>query len=173
MPRKRATVADDDTLPGLSDLEQDPQPTAAPVRRGPGRPRKATTSTARGPGKIPARTSSGRVMSKAQMESKVYNEVYTYLTLAHAAWELRDPECAGAATPRIGDIAQRVTGMIARNESLLATVAKSGIIGDIIGLLGVLLPIGKAIWMAHGPGGKGHDDMTGHFDEDRYAPYSR
>lgn len=171
MPRAKRTteVLTDQELPGLDQLDRDPEPTAA--RRGPGRPRKATGTT-RGPGKIPARsTTTGRVMSKAQMISQVNGEVYTYLTLAQAAWSLRDPECAGAAEPQIAVIAEKITAMIARNDSLLTMVTKSGIIGDVIGLLGAVLPIVRAVWTAHGPGGHGHDEQ-GEIDANRYPAYS-
>lgn len=173
MPRpKRSTELVDQPFPEMSDLDPDPQPVAA--RRGPGRPRKATTTGARGPGKIPARTSSGRVMSKAAMETKVRAEITTYLTLANAAFSLRDPECAAIVEAQIPEITDRAVALIARNESVLAVVAKSGIIGDILALVSALFPILRQMWAVHGPGGKGHDldESRGSIDADRYAPYT-
>ncbi len=153
-PRKATTaVLEDQEIPGLERLDQDPQPRAT---RGPGRPRKATTAGARG--RIAARTPAGRVMSKAAMQSKVREEIEMYLSLTVAGWELRDPECAAEATPeRIAVIADRLVAMISRSDSLLQTAASSGIFGDIILFLNAILPIGKAVWKAHGPGGMGHD----------------
>lgn len=150
MPRRRSAELVDQELP----LDLDPAPAAARTRA----PRKAAAVKATGTrGKIPARTPTGRVMSKAQMQAKVRDEVVMYLGLVHGGWDLRDPECASVVDQdRLDVIADRVTSMIARSDSLLEMASKTGIIGDIVGLLNALFPVAKAIWRAHGPGGHGH-----------------
>lgn len=152
MPRARKLV--DQQLPGLDDLDKDPEPTAARTTRA----RRATPAKAAGNrGKVPARTASGRIMSKAQMQSKVREEVAMYLSLMAGGWELRDPICSQAATQeRIDVIADRITSMIARSDSLLEMATKTGIIGDIVALASAAFPIIREVWRAHGPGGTGH-----------------
>lgn len=175
MPRRKATATDelvDQSLPGLEGLPQDPAP--RPAR---GRPRKNAAAPVEKPaagnrGRIGTRTPTGRMMSKAAMQSKVAEEVYTYLSLAAAGWELRDPECAAvlydqvivptAQGPRqqerLAAIADRLVAMISRNDGLLRKMAESGILGELAVMLHLAVPIGKAVWRAHGPGGQGHGD---------------
>jgi hypothetical protein len=160
-PAIEAELADTE-LPGLEDLPQDPAP--APARRG--RPRKAAApvkKAAGNRGRIPTRTATGRIRSKAELRAQVGTEVYTWLTLAAGAWEMTDPDCAGLlyeATPqgqeRLMVVAERLTNMLCRNDSVAEFIVSSGIVGDAVALLGALLPIGKAVFKAHGPGGHGH-----------------
>lgn len=154
MPRARKLV--DQELPGLDDLDKDPEPTAARTTR----TRRAPAKAAGNRGKVPARTASGRIMSKAQMQSKVRDEVGMYLSLMAGGWELRDPICSQAATQeRIDTIADRITSMIARSDSLLEMATKTGIIGDIVALISAAFPIVREVWRAHGPGGTGHETV--------------
>jgi hypothetical protein len=160
MPRRRATATvegpmeGDRALPGMVELAADPEP--APVKRGPGRPRKVAAGNA---GRIPARTPSGKIASRAAMQSKVRDEIHLYLSLVQAGWELRDPVCASAASPeRLASIADSLVAMVSRSDSLLEMAAKSGIVGDIAMLLHAVFPIAKAVWQAHGPNGHGHRD---------------
>lgn len=190
MPRTRRTNAAapvEEGLPGLDDLVQDPAPAprrshhkaramAAPAKRAPGRPRGT------GP-----RTSAGRLMSKAAMQAKVSAELYTYLSVFAAAWELRDPQCASVLfeevripteggmveVERLQGIVDRLVAMIARNSTVLETMAKSGIIGEMALLGHLLLPLGRAVWSAHGPTGVGHRAPEGNVSDnaERYPPH--
>lgn len=163
----------------LDKMDADPQPT---TRRGPGRPRKTETAdapkSAGNRGKIAARTASGTIMSRAAMIAKVESELYTYFSLAVATWEIKDPECAGmmleqvvlptdsgpVRMERLAAIVNRLTAIIARNDRILAMLAKSGLIGEAAVLGSLLVPVGRQIWAAHGPTGDGHargvDDVT-------------
>lgn len=155
MPRRKTTAAaelGEAGLPGLDGLDHDPEPAATRTRT-----RRAPAKAAGNRGKVPARTTGGRIMSKAQMTAKVREEIGMYLDLMAGGWEIRDPICAQAATAdRIAVIADRLTSMIARSDSLLVMATKTGIIGDIVALLSAGLPIIKEVWRAHGPGGTGH-----------------
>src|SRR5262245_45085812 len=88
--RRRAPAEDDDGgIMGLEGLGTDPAPRATRTRA------KRAASTPAAPrtgnrGKIAARTSSGKIMSKAAMIEKVSLEIHMYATLAVAGWELRD-----------------------------------------------------------------------------------
>lgn len=156
MPRARKLDLADDRI------DQDPAPVAPAPRRG----RPPGKATAR---KVAARTSTGRIMSKAQMTDKVRAEVGMYLGLVVAGWEIRDPICAQSATQeRLDVIADRVTSMIARSDSMLELAAKSGILGDIIALIHAALPIISTVWAAHRPGGHGHksvEEVAGDYAE--------
>lgn len=155
MPRRKIIQLEDQELPGLEDVAQDPAPTATRTRA----PRKATRAVGNR-GKIATRTPAGRVMSKAAMVAQVRGEVGMYLDLMHAGWEARDPVCAAHATrERLDTIADRFTSMIARSDKLLATATKTGILGDIIALLHAVLPIATAVVRAHGPAGTGHESV--------------
>lgn len=168
MPRVRRTVAepagDEFQLPGMGDLDQDPTPAAAVPR-----PRRASTRTTTKRTRAP-RAANGRITSKAAQVNQVRAEIETYLTLANAAWSLRDPECSYVAGDAIPVVAERLTAIIARNDALLGVVTKSGIVGDIIGLLTALLPVARAVWSAHGPGGDGHGTREDREDAD-YPAY--
>lgn len=182
MPRARKPVAelpdDDDLLVKPEAVPDDPRPRAA---RGAGRPRKAAPRGAGSRGQIPARTPAGRIMTNAQMEAKVRAEVGMWLEMGAGAWEMVDPECASSlAIPmrngadRVDTIADQVTAMIGRNKSVLAFAAKSGIISNAVMLLGALVPVGKAVYRAHGPGGHGHHmdtGVSGDFDS-QYPAYT-
>jgi len=170
MPRRRTATAApvESELPGLDDLAPDPVPTAlrgraprasTPAKRGPGRPRGT------GP-----RTAGGRLMSKDAMRAKVAAELYTYLSLFAAGWELRDPQCAQVLfepvvlptdagpveSERLQAIVDRLVAIISRNNAVLETLAKSGVIGELAILGHLMFPIVKAVWQAHGPAGIGH-----------------
>lgn len=189
MPRRKAVDTDtltDQSLPGLEGLDQDPAPRATR-----GRPRKTTTApptkAAGNRGRISTRGTTGRIMSKAQMQSKVAEEVYTYLSLAAAGWELRDPECASTLyesvtvptsqgpqqMQRLAAIADRLVAMISRNDKLLARMATSGVIGEMAVMLHLVVPIARTAWQAHGPSGQGHNTNEGGQDAyaDRFPAY--
>lgn len=162
--RAAAAVAeelDQDTIPSLEDLAQDPAP--APVRRERA-PRKAAPRKAAGNrGKIPTRTSTGRIQSKAEVRQKVATEVETWLNLAVGSWQMVDEECAGlmyeqtrTGEERLQVVCDRVTSMLCRNDTVARYVAESGIIGDAVVLLTALLPVAKAVYANHGPNGYGH-----------------
>lgn len=153
MPRARATatILEDTPLDGLEDLKTDPEPAAARPRRG--RPPKAATGSR---GKIVARTSAGRIQSKAALIGQVRDELELYLTVFVGTWGMRDPECAQVAQQQIPEISDRVVKLLSRNDKLLTKVAESGIFGEIAMLVSALLPIGRQVWQAHGPGGHGH-----------------
>jgi hypothetical protein len=196
MPRVRRPTAstNPDAFPGdqpleggLESLGQDPTPTATRTpRKRVGRPAKAVGNR----GKISARSPSGRVMSKAQMIDKVSAEIYMYLSLAANGWELAE-ELRGVADPcarvlfedvrvptpdgvvvteRLAGVAERITSIVARNDKLLATVAKSGIIGDLAVLVTLLWPVGRLVVVNHLLG-SGHgtrmeaspDDLAGRY----------
>jgi len=145
MPRRKADLVDADL-----DFDADPEPTAARARRTRRTPAKTT------PPRVRSRATSGRILSKAAMQTKVREEIEMYLSLAQGAWSLRD-ECAEAASPeRIAVIADSLTAMISRSDALLEMASKSGIIGEIVKLLTVMMPIARAVWSAHGPSGSGH-----------------
>lgn len=185
MPRARKIVADDVTdqeLP-LDGLDADPTPRATR-----GRPRKTTAKGVGSRGRIPARTAAGRVMSHSAMVAKVSEEVYMYLSLAAAGFELRDPECVaslyepvtvpGGSGPieveRLRAIADRLVAMIARNKGLLEMAAKSGILGEIAVMLSLVIPVARTIWQAHGPSGTGHrpaEEVVGDLNA-RYPAYA-
>jgi hypothetical protein len=156
MPRARKLL--DQELPGLEDMDPDPTPTAARPTRA--RTRRTPAKAAGNRGRVAARTPSGRIMSQTAMRNKVREEIGMYLALMQGAWDLRDPICAQAATPeRLDTIADRITSMIARSDSLLEMATKSGIIGDIVALLSAAFPIAREVWRAHGPGGIGHQSV--------------
>lgn len=180
MPRPRKTAstpidAEDQNLPGMhdEDFPQDPQP----AKRGPGRPRKSATPgapkvTTRRPTTRAARA--GRVMTRAQMVDKVSAEMYAFSSMLLVAWEIRDPECASVmydqvtiptpngmvADQRLNALIARTVAIIARDEKRLELLAKSGMVGELIGLGALLVPIGKQVWRHHGPGAAGHGDQT-------------
>ncbi len=149
MPRARKPTAVLDDPPFDLDLPTDPEPAAAKTRRPTGRPPGR-------PRKIAARTPSGRIQSKASLMAQVQTEAEMYLTLFVGAWGMRDPECAEVANQQIPEIAARVVKILSRNETLLAKVADSGILGDVAMLISALMPVGRQVWRAHGPGGHGH-----------------
>lgn len=170
MPRRRAAedVLVDQELPadGMpAGVPADPAP-----KRGPGRPRKEVATEQGNRGRVPARTSSGRIMSKAAMQAKVGTELYSYLSLVAAGWELRDPECAGSlydqvtipgpngpvTVERLQGIVDRLVAIISRNDKVLQTFAQSGILGELAVIGTLAFPIFKQMWSAHGPGGRGH-----------------
>jgi hypothetical protein len=96
------------------------------------------------------------------MQAKVREEAFTYLSLMAAGWEIRDPWCAAQATEeRIGVVADQFVAMVSRSDSLLQSVASSGIIGNVIMMMNALFPIVREVWRAHGPGGHGHQDQGG------------
>lgn len=177
MARASETLRDAE-LPGLEDLKQDPPP----AKRG--RPRKSTSSTrppakaAGNRGRVPARTPAGRIMSKAQIQAKVGEEVYMYLALATGAWEVVDPDCAGelyqpdrTGTERLAVVADRLTRMICRNDKLAEMVANSGLLGEAIALMSALVPVARAWWAHHGPNGDGHRDGEAINGDDYTARY--
>lgn len=169
-------------LEGLDNLDKDPQP-AAP-KRGPGRPRKATSGAAPARRRsAPARTSSGRIMSKDQMKAKVSAELYGLAALMAGGWAMRDP-CAetlfetsnigGVDQERLTVIVERTVALIARNDAALEFCAKSGALGETLALATALWPVAKAIYQAHGPGGHGHrlDEGMLHADyANAYPPF--
>lgn len=173
MPRRKATVDEFEEipLPGADSLDPDPLPRAAR-----GRPRKVAVKAAGNRGRIPARGTGGRILSKTAMHNKVRDEIELYLSLTVAGWELRDPICAASATPeRIGAIADQITAMIARSDTLLETMSKSGILGNAVILLNALMPIAREVWAHHGPSGQGHrpdEGMMGDDIADRYPAYA-
>lgn len=176
MARRPAIVDDsikDEALPGMEGLPQDP----TPAKRGPGRPKGSTTKKATP--RIRARSSSGQVMSKAQLKAKVATEVYAFATLFVGMWGLKDP-CAevmseevqipGHGTEeRLAAIVTKVVDIMARNDAVLQFAATSGLIGEVGMLASLLWPVAKQVYSAHGPGGHGHEhegnDVT---DYDRY-----
>lgn len=173
-------VLEDAPLPGLDDLDHDPAP-ATPKRR-PGRPRgSGTAARSTGTrGKIPTRNAKGQIVSAAQMMDKVEGEIYTYLVLLQAGYELRDPDCAAAwAEPlddgrdRLAELAKRTTALLARSDKILAIAYETGIVGEIIQILMLLIAPLKAMWRAHGPNGTGHsrEALSGDYDGfPAYAP---
>lgn len=76
-----------------------------------------------------------------------------------------------AAEPHIEAVVDRVVTIVARNEKLLTTMAKTGIVGDVIQLLSAILPIATVVWKAHGVGGHGHQP-AGEIDAGRYPAYT-
>jgi hypothetical protein len=107
------------------------------------------------------------MVSKTAQVNQVRAEVQTYLTLANAAFMIRDPSCASVVQVQIPEIADATAALIGRNEAMLAVMTKSGILTDVIRLLGAALPIVRVIWSAHGPGGSGHE-LEERDDADRY-----
>lgn len=171
MPRKRTTPvdpdaaalgADDIPLSGMGGLKADPAPRKSTGRKPTGRP-AGRPRTRTGP-----RTADGRVMSKAAMVDKVTADLYGAAALLPLA--VRDP-CVNvlfdpvddAGTERVAAIIDRSVAMMARNTKVLETVAKVGLLADVITMIGLIAPIGVAVWAAHGPGGHGHQDVpVGH-----------
>lgn len=150
-PRRSTALIDDPEMPGAHELDQD----ATPAKRGPGRPRKATTATPakRGPGRPPgtvkitaARTSGGQVMSVAQMKDAVAGELGMLATLLVGVIEMRDPDMGSAfmepismgplgEVDPIDGMVVRTVNLLARNQKYLAYAAKGGVLTDILGLL--------------------------------------
>jgi hypothetical protein len=160
-----AAELEDQELPGLERLEQDPPP-----RRRPGRPRKSVA--AGNAGRIPARTPSGKIASKASMQADVRAQLTVYLASGAALWSLRDPICAAEATEeRIETVADGLTAMLSRSPAALEFAAKSGILGDIAKILHAALPVVRAVWRHHGPGGTGHGTED-QIDHGSYPPYA-
>lgn len=174
MPRARkvALPDSDDLIVDPASIDPDPQPKI-------GRPRKAPAKTAR-PGRgIPARSSSGRILSDAQLRGKVRDELTMWISIGAAAWEFRDPECAASVYQptrdggdRIAQLSDRMTSMLARNPKVLAYAARTGIFGDLAACATLLAPVGQAVWRAHGPNGHGHDRTDQGADLDAYPAYS-
>lgn len=166
------------------DVPADP----APAQRRPGRQRKETSTTQGNRGKVAARTPSGRIMSKAAMQSKVAAELYTYLSLFIAAGELRDPECFGmfgdvvtipsadgpVQVERLQGVVDRMVAIISRNDTVLATMAQSGIIGELAVIGSLLFPVARQFYRAHGPGNRGHVNEQEAADgyADQYPAYA-
>jgi hypothetical protein len=172
MPRARKSataVLDDPPMDGLEGLASDPEPAAARPRRG--RPPSKTTTGTR---KISTRSASGRIVSKASLTNQVRDEIETYLTLFVGTWGLRDPECADVAARQIPEIAERVAKIVSRNDKLLAKLAESGVFGEVALLVAALLPVGRQVWAAHGPGGHGHAPEAVNADDlaARYPAYT-
>jgi hypothetical protein len=174
--RRRAAAPVDEDDPKL--LERDPEPEVAP-RRGPGRPRKVAGNA----GLIPARDESGKIMSEAQMIAKVRDELHLWLSMAVGAWEFRDPDCAGLflekveirgrKVERLEAICDRLVSIIARNKTLLATMTKTGVIGEAAALGTLIWPVAKAMMAAHGPNGHQHraDPEQGETDDLSYPAW--
>jgi hypothetical protein len=166
-----------------ADVPADPAP-----KRGPGRPRKETATTQGNRSRVPARTASGKIMSKSAMQAKVAAELYTYLSLFAAGWEMRDPECAAVVydqvtiptergpvqVERLQGVVDRMVAIISRNQAVLETMANSGIIGEIAMIGHLLWPIGRQLWSAHGPAGRGHTNEQEQGDDyaSRYPAYT-
>lgn len=161
---RKATLIDEDAK--ALGVPADPPPDGAPTSR-----RKS--GSAWGRGKITLRDATGRAVSKKDAIAKVQGEIETYLYLATAAWMLSDPECAAIAEQQIPAVAERVTALIARSDRALAVAAKTGVVGDIIGILQATLPVLRAVWAAHGPGGGGHKTTESVDDAERYPAYRR
>lgn len=121
------------------------------------------------------------------MQAKVSSEIYAYVSMAAAGWEMRDPECAGVLyeavtipgpggpveVQRLQAITDRIVAMISRNDDLLKKFSESGILGEIAVLGTLLFPIGRALWAHHGPTGTGHQvGQGGGFDVDQFPAYS-
>jgi hypothetical protein len=156
-------------LPGLDDLPQDP----APVKRGPGRPRKIAAApapkTAGNRGKISTRSAAGKIVSKAAMIAKVREDARTYADLIVSGWEFRDPECASVmndqvfadGTIRVHAMADRLVDILSRNDNMLRGAYNSGFLGELVLGANLVLPVIKTVWRAHGPGGTGHQQVEG------------
>ena len=181
-PRKATTVLEDQALPGM-DLDGDPTPGA--TRRGPGRPRKTALAppvkAAGNRGRISTRSKSGRIVSKDAMIAKVREDVYTYASLLHAAWDFKDPECASVwkepveslgGQERLAALVDRLVGILARNDGMLAAAYSSGIFGEVAVIASIVFPAVKQVWRAHGPGGQGHATDERAFDVGQYPAYS-
>lgn len=179
MPRPRRVAEEpikDEALPGLSDLDQDPQPAGSRRR---GRPPGSTTKKAAP--KITARTSTGRVASKAQLKAQVATELYGIVSMFAALWDMRDPECAGVLTEqvmtingqqeRLAAIVEQTVELLSGNDKVLAAMANAGMIGRASVLAGLLVPVGKTVWKAHGPGGHRHGAAGLEGDPNGYAAH--
>jgi hypothetical protein len=162
MPRAtKATAIIDESLPGLNDLDQDPQPAAG--RRGPGRPRGSKTAPVK---KIAHRAPSGKAMSKDQLKRNVAVEMYGFASMFAGILGMKDPDCVSPAfdqvdTPdgqqeRLAAIVDRTVNLLARSDKVLSGLATTGIIGEIAMLGSLLIPWGRQVWQAHGPNGHGH-----------------
>ena len=181
MPRARVVPPslpddDDEALVTPGAVPPDPRPRAS---RGAGRPRKTAPKLAGNRGRIATRTASGRIMSEAQMVAKVRAELGMWLEIAAGGWEAADPECAASlfepirtGQPRLDAIADRLTAIVARNKTLLVSVSKTGIVGDVVALLALLAPVGKTMWQTHGPSGRGHSDTGVSDDLNNYPAYT-
>lgn len=190
MPRVRRPVSSTETTEdrlGENDeagIGQDPPPRTRTPRK------RAAVKATGNRGKIATRSTSGRIMSKAQMIDKVSAEVYMWLSLAANGWELSE-EIQGVAEPcarvmfetvrvptpdgvveveRLSGIAARITAVIARNDSLLSTVAKGGIITDIAVLATLLWPVGRMIATNHVLGSHSPRAETSNDDFERQYP---
>lgn len=160
MPRTALATAVPE-LESLGDLPADP----APGKRRPGRPRKTAGATAGNKGRIPARNPNGSIMSKAAMVDNVKAQIFMVAAPLVAVWQFRDPDCSAAldepmpdGTDRLSAIVDSIVSIIARNDSVLSFMAKSGVMVDLGMLVTALMPVGKTVWKAHGPGGAGHGD---------------
>lgn len=170
--RNAGATIKDESLPGLDGLQADPKPGEKPRR---GRPRGSKSAP-----KIIGRSSTGKVMSRAQMVSQVATELYAFASAMVGLWSFRDPECAESFTDtvmtssgereRLEAICEQFANIIGRNDHLLATMAKGGIIVDVGVMMSLLSGPIKTIIKAHGPGGYGHELAEGQPDHD-YSKY--
>lgn len=172
MPRRNTPdILEDQMLDGMEGLDQDPQPAATPVRRGPGRPRKTTTAKAT-QAKAPARGAGGRIVSKAALIKQANEEIGLFLELLAGVWSFRDPDCAAVAQEAIPDVAKRVANMVARSDYLLRLVSSGGLLIEALGLATALKPVVTAVWRAHGPNGDGHGEREVTWSNDSFPAYN-
>lgn len=172
MPRKKAAPPIEDIkLPGLEGIDHDRQPDAPPPRKR-GRPAGSTTKATGGG--IAFRSGTGKATSKAQVKSQVATELYGFATLFVGMWEYRDPcasvlteyvEFDGRQTDRLAAIVQQTVEILSRSDKVLNALANAGMIGQLGMLAGLLYPVVRQVWSAHGPGGTGHGEEA---SEDGY-----
>jgi hypothetical protein len=105
-------------------------------------------------------------MTKAQLKRNVAIEMYGFAQMFAGILGMKDPDCIEplfekVETPdgtqeRLAAIVDRTVNLLARSDKVLSGLATTGIIGEIAMLGGLLLPVAKQVWQAHGPGGHGH-----------------
>lgn len=153
MPRSKAAVPDEDALPAHA-LDEDAPPKGARTRTA--RVSKVTGRPVGRPRKAAPRTTSGRIMSKAQMVDQVRDEFELYLTLGIAPWAMRDEVCGRAALEQAPAIADALASIAARNDKVLGKLVATGILADLAKLGAAALPVIQIAWAHHGPNGTGH-----------------
>lgn len=157
-----------DVAASLSEMDQDPEPG-----------RKATTTrkrrTTRRAGS--SSTSSARSRTPAQVKKDLVDELTMYAKMFALGWSVRCPVCGGTLDEQSAAIADSTAALIARSDWLLAKVATTTMLADVVKLLHALWPVARAMQQHgahsahdHQEGGGGGPDWNAY---DQYPAYQR
>lgn len=144
------------------DPRRDPPPGEAPMRKpGPARGRRPapTRAAADGP----------RVTKK--MRDEAQEEIESLLLLGAALWGMGAPPCGEELERAAPKSAEIITRIVARNPKWLLAAREGSLILDLIALIGVLAPTGKAAYAFYSAPAGGDERGGVEFDPSRFPPF--